>query len=1128
MARPVQSASPVVGMLPCRRASNAVKGQQKQTPVPSAPPREVVPPGPSAASSNSDALAAMAAAPAPADPDLLGLAGGETSWKGEGYDDSGDGTVTHDDHTLSTEGYTHETGTTSTWEDGATRTDTESTTWGWGSLSWASETGRTLDSADPEGSADAVRKALTEKADHLDRQRAGLDSALATLDAQLAPFILSPEEQAHAEVATLGVSRDALLRQREALAADAAAARADAGAVSVENAAELARAHGVYAPEVTDTTGATTKKSESWDWNPFDDDGVGVENESSTTTDGAGDAKSTHTETSSTKVAVGEGIALTHSQGSSDEIQIGDASSKRSQKSSVTGGLVATESGAYGVKAGASREQTDDGLTTEYGGNGQITTDGLSGDASAGVKNKASEHVTVGAKTSATGNFTVVIAKAADGRYELVVTIAAGASLALSGEAEGGEKPVTGKGSASVSGTASVNGAMVFVHTLSAREAELYLGKLEAADKGKPSGDEPEFSLLAKLAVLGSQAFEDDAGAAALLDASAARGLGSGDSVRIALSAKGNVEGKASGSYAGLGASAEGSRSTGGSVTYGVKRVQGADGRPRIEVTAGFTADSAWKRGGGLSGGIASTGASVGGSQSSGYTATFLLDPDAAAFDLQYNRIMHASSESELRALEKDRDVLAARSKAVTNVAASSSEGHTAGLGPISGAFDATSRESRVTTESAKGTSTTFTGQRATNLSLAAGPVSIGEERTDSAVGTVDETGDTDLRIVTKTGNTRLAPGVDDDVALGDALVNAPAETVKGLLTETDTALSSLDLDDAGFDKLIERAHDTALWGRCSGFSPRAAPDWEALGRRLSTGPNNAGDRAAKIAAVSRFVAVHGEDARQILENAVSHWGASHLASAARAEDIARMTAFPESISGLQDEYYAVRTAMKDLGNLAASVNRGEPHGARSLADLVGRVDALYTAVEGASDFSEPRPKLEMMDTLIRWSDELEAVRAGRDVGTPEGAVQQAMADVQRGEALVRAYKPEEQRLFEQIRSSVAEPDDGFAESLGKLVSNHWSGDRSGAAFSSLQELYESWIRAILDLRDAYTRAGMTDGWLVSAGPTAPRQKDVEPDVETYDRLWRLHWSQRSTFHMGPDQADRAARYRSY
>lgn len=1053
----------------------------------------------------------------------------------------------------------------------STGVDRTTTSWSWPSLSWmwSREQGQTTSTVDHEATATKVKTALEEKASAVERQieadvrpaltervqalqdvagrRAGLvDEERRRLAAQGVideAAVLSAAKQrpeyAQLEAAEVALTEDVQQLQAKKLDLErqAAQARTAAGGVTAQNASAVAGENGVLVEAATKQGGSTTTKTGQWDGNLLDDGKVGYTDTTKTVDSGSA---TTTTYSHNTSVKVGGGLMVEDTRKHEQSVGAPGQEIKSGSGQTFGGGLVAKGDGEYGVGGSMALEDTTAAGTTYMKESKQLTNEGYYAQSELGGKTTrgggaGKPTVDGGVKVSVDRSFTVESrpVKGSDPPMtDLVVTIRAGGTFGANAGVKG--ENADGKLGASAEGAIGGSAALVFTHRLDPEEAEEYLGALDDVEAGQsPAGDHPELGLLARMQVVGDQLAEGDgANALAVVDATGARSLGSGDSVELTLtgtaSAKGELGGSPKGGDVGTGAglTVNGGASAEGSRKVKVSSVTDEDGRKLVELTVAFSSTTGWNAGAKGTYGAGTMGGSYATSATEGESVTFRLDPEAQDYDFDaiYDTIVRAATLSELRALEKDPAIGQHATKLVQSDAGSEAVGGTAGLalgGVVTGELGLSNKQSHTNDLEIGpgGVGGAFTGANESKGSFSVNGVAVASA-TSTAQATTQRKADS-MSIELEEAESGSGPGAQGMPSVGDVLADGPKKALEKALTDSwSRVLKGTTLSDRDVRALFGRARDETLWSRCAEFaSPRVYLAWMGLAEDL-VAPSSRPDLAeidergaaevAQLQAIAVFVERHGEPAIDVLRNATHHWGQGVGEWEQSGEDLGSTFEWPEGIVRQRDEFEKLRIAVADLPSRLSGTMDSD--GRRLVEGISERLQKLYDAVAACNSFVEPRAKLDLLDDIGQFQAITSQLRGQFERGealdpnscSDSEGLAVALAEVGRLEVLMEQYKASEADMFTRIKSYFSVEQTSYWEGFKASQRMMWAPHEVNIDLSRLGELYEAWVEDIKKLRAAYHASDTADAPMVSLTPQEPRNTTAEPDVPEFNRLWTL------------------------
>ena len=703
-------------------------------------------------------------------------------------------------------------------------------------------------------------------------------------------------------------------------------------------------------------------------------------------------------------------------------------------------------------------------------------------------------------------------------RFQSVFKVRGGASLGGSGKSEGAHKDSGAAGEASMGISASASVELSHTQTLSDEDVARYRIELsEWETTGKAPSGLPAFSI-DRLRALVKQV-SDPGPALALLSAEAAAGMETGESMAMALDGHLGVNGGGSAKMGSVGVS--GSASMSGSLGRDIAVSKTSDGL--VKVFLSF--DSAKELAGKLGVSVEVVSASLGGSSASseGCSATFLLDPKATAYSYSsvFASISGCMSSGALQALAADPALRAAGAViATTREAADSDElGGTISNRLVTVGSSQSSAGSEKITESNGKVSGVFTGSNTDSDSVGAGALKLGLTSKGDATAKVSSDGEFGLSVT------------DTETAMLPTL--KPSMSLSAMLQAAYPDRYQIDLSDSDMKTLLARAGgDATRWEKCcqTYFKSRGGVTtidaWNALASKLSSpvpDPNYAATqplvatRLSQAAAIAEFM--RWPEAHKAVYRLCNEYGAS-LHSDSR--NIGRQSEWP---SALSDQRARLDGATKRLTGLPAQlasdetdVANGYLRGLHRCTSIRADLAAVKKAIEqNMAAFDHQATALEMMariDSQIVDLDALESdftrhfdhgeslTDAASDVDSELATepLQSApdLSQVTLLEGKLGSFQAREAAMFAKMRSNITSETQGALSRVWTALTSSYGGVHD--AQQQLRELYEGWKYTVIDLRAAYTSAGVTGDWKVSRDHKAART-GLEPDVETFKQL---------------------------
>jgi hypothetical protein len=870
--------------------------------------------------------------------------------------------------------------------------------------------------------------------------------------------------------------------------------RAAYDGVSTTRTAEETRADGTGTSR-TDSTGVEA------DWA----EGRLAANESTSRTTTAADG-GTRTTTSSSQHSIDAGggrvqLGRTASTGDQTANAAGDVTAGTSTRTETTASLIHGDDGT-GAGIGRSQETTARGEHAELVG--RVSADGSFVVDVERVEGSSPAQWTVTMRVS-----TTVGARLTARRPQEAENATAGC-----GERDGAEAPAEARVTASAHLGGSATGVLTYRHVLGEAEARRYLGNVERADAGEPGGGEPEFGTIARLRAARAHGADAAAAArAALGDPDAVASLAEGESVELETSA--TVDGGADlgASYGQLGAGVSVAGSTTWTQRVGLAHPSDPEGRGRELVDLTLTLSRA--RSGSLGATATAYGAGMGITESRGDTETlsitFRLDRGAPEYAALHRRIIAIHTDEALRAAAASPDLSPLVHRRTDGSGESSGREVVANAGPVG--FSVTGRSARSEEETRDDYGRERFRAEGTNEVGAAAQIAdvdvLQQTERDRARATVGPGGDLVVDLdheVESTDEDNLADGARAvrDWASGvlggerdvgeeavDLAANTPRQRLEDQLEETETDVTTDELDADAVRTLIARARDDRRWRACCLLPDRdALRDWVGLrGLLLSTTASNR-DRARGIAG---FTAEHGGEP---LRAALHQWRDAEHA------EVGRELEWPDALSSQRTRYLAIRDAVRDADGQLATMMR-HPQGATRMAawrdQKVRGLAAIREAVERCTEMRSLGGKAQLVDACFELSRTAEEAyrRAAQaftpevPAGTVEAAAETAEAEVDPRQrriaemiAVLFRFKASEREVFRRAYAAL----DSWTQSDASVVSE----------MNRLEDSIDAWIAKVLELRELYRATETPEAaWCVSVGPYRPRNVTTEPDVVT-------------------------------
>ncbi len=878
--------------------------------------------------------------------------------------------------------------------------------------------------------------------------------------------------------------------------------------------------------------------------------------------------------------ARGEAISTTKVEGSADQngatASITDTQDGTEQKVSgtINYGEELSAEGSYSSGAAGGTDNTT------YSGKGQFTDDGviLTGGVESRDGHEATEtelsatieadQVALGGRhsrgvdtTDVDGNGAKVMFNVAPGvgaqvevkpvGEQYVLTGNVYFSIGIGGDASGqhtasagGEHSTQVEGTLGASASLTGKASLAFEQPLTPEEAAAYAGDLTSSGDGETL---PDYPWLASWKAAVGQALSGDLSASAMSDPTAAGGMRVGESYESSRETawqwciKGGV-GVVSGSG---GQSGKGSRS--------MKVARTAEG---VALTLAFGTEATVKADGSVTFEGITVGLGASGKDTYGASTTFLLDPASAEFDRQFGEVeaqlSMATSVDELHAASSQFEGLVSAFTEATG--SEDSVVMTIGVGDAG--------EIAITDTVERGmaydeTGATATGGRGTSGDLkVAGTDVLHAEIKETGEFKADEDGiSTDLRREQSSTALGLEASEWTPSALWASLTGGG---VKGALAErltvARTSINRLSVSPENMRVLLtERVNDESNWHRCQ----VTVSNWEAWdvlrARLLNPHPssNDVGQYGEELATLidhcdglAEFMTCR--DSYDTLESALNHWGEDNGGffgtGGQRSDDTRDLALYIEWPSSISEEDPKYDKALADAAGardaftaISAAPDAAEQVGTRSHAIIAELVRIKLVIEEHASDFSDSRSRLEMVESLdggvlqVREAREeaLVAIDGGYDMSEVSVEFDDSAIETRRlddAAARLRDYKSSEATLFERMQQGLASYQDDQHE--GEWFAGVWAaGDRLVAedwrpVTSEYQTLVEQWIRKVKELRGLYQSNDLSsDQWKVSARAGEARNHDYEPDIPAYQSILRAILDEQTFWDLSNDSA---------
>ena len=183
------------------------------------------------------------------------------------------------------------------------------------------------------------------------------------------------------------------------------------------------------------------------------------------------------------------------------------------------------------------------------------------------------------------------------------------------------------------------------------------------------------------------------------------------------------------------------------------------------------------------------------------------------------------------------------------------------------------------------------------------------------------------------------------------------------------------------------------------------------------------------------------------------------------------------------------------------------------LTELLDGITTLRTAIFKCDDFDAQRAKMEMLDDLQKWQNDLELGAEEARVamsGDPYLLNEELLRDVERLEALLPDFKRQEAKALADIKAYMPDEQEGWVDQAIAFLSAMWDFTAVYEEIGQMEDLYEEWVQRIRELRAAYAAASVPEGqWRVSVAKGQPRNLAYEPQPEEFARLWaKEQWDQ--------------------
>jgi hypothetical protein len=794
---------------------------------------------------------------------------------------------------------------------------------------------------------------------------------------------------------------------------------------------------------------------------------------------------------------------------------------------------------------------------------GAVTDRGVFGAAST-ERSVGGRRGSVTSRASVDGSFTVDV-EAIEGsvppQYRVVMTLSAGAGMRLGGTRRSG--PATEGDRWSAGGHAEATGgvAMTYRHVMDEVEAQQYMSEVDEADAGGEASGHPEFGLISRLRAIGNEGDQAAIGGAAVLGSSEAGAmLGDGESIELTLTGAVELGVTGSGTRGAYGGSASASHRESWTRTVRIERVaeHQSAGQHLVDVTVSFVA--ADRTQGSASATVEAVSLGVEGEGTSSETESVVVRLDTAAPDYQdrYGQVCAAMDPATLRSLAREYTEATADSQRVQG---------SMGLGGVALEVGSTDAGSESVTHGEGGTASgTFSGGVTDRGAISvAGTDVLQDSERNTATVTVDESG-TEATLETERASSDFWRSVSEgagaawDAVTGlfdgegnaateaaDMVSESPADRLQEQLETTYSDLEQYSLSEADLDTLVTRAGNASAWDACCNDLD-TYPIWQGLRsslRRPAIDPQWAdvdraqAERLARGRAIAGFMRASGDDGMTCMVNVLRYYGQRGGYTSER--DIGTHLEWPESLSGARTKFNAAHGRIRRIDHeLSMFIGRADGM-SRAQAwydDTVHKLDDAEAAIRASTDIVDRSARMEMLEACLRERHALEEGfernRHALEAGVAESAARPETesaepevcltSDAEVDMSVAPPLTPEQVRSQREIAEKMGllvgykgEETAAFAEARGNMSTEH--GGTDGGFFSAfttnyrdaytvvqsgLSQLYENWIRVILELRALYQAAGTPAAeWVVSSGPGQRRNRSYEPDVETRVTIMR-------------------------